>query len=492
MKTPKLPVPASSENAAHEQPMVPSPEPPPSKFSKLYRALAKQYDRLTSWLLDDQAVVGTHQPDDLLADAQWAVGQQQARGSRLLVWGSVLTVSVLLLWAAFGKIDEVVRGQGKVVPSRQVQVVQSLDGGVVEEILIRPGDRVEEGQVLLRIDPTRFSSSLGESKAGLLALKAKAARLEALASGEDFQAPGDVLQEAPDLIEMERGVWESRKQEIETTVSIARDQLQQRQQELRETQANRDQASASCSLTSEELAVTRPLLKSGAVSEVDLLRLQRDVARFCGEARAAGAQMGRIHAAIAEAQRKIQETELNARNLARNELSETLAKLNATEQSQLALVDRVKLAEVRSPVRGTINNLLANTVGGVVQPGKDILDIVPLDDSLLLEVKVNPRDIGFLHLGQRADVKFTAYDFVVYGGLKGELEQIGANTVTDEKGNAFYIVKVRTERAHVGDDSRPIIPGMQAEVHILTGKRTLLQYLLKPILRAKTNAFIER
>ncbi|MEG1102798.1 MAG: HlyD family type I secretion periplasmic adaptor subunit [Comamonas sp.] len=454
--------------------------------------LNAQWKSFERWLLDGNDVVGTHQASDLQADAQWAAGQQQARGSRLLVWVSLATVVVLVIWASFGYIDEVVRGTGKVVPSRQIQVVQSLDGGIVKEILVRPGERVEAGQVLLRIDPTRYSSSLGENRAELLALKSKAARLQALASGDPFVVPEDVQAVAPQIVAMERRMWETRTQELNTTVNIARDQLRQRQQELRETQANRDQASSSCSLTSEELAVTRPLLKSGAVSEVDLLRLQRDVARFCGEAKAAGAQIGRIQAAIQEADRKIQEAELNARNQARNELSEVRGKLGTLEQGKVALEDRVKLAEVRSPVRGTINTLMANTVGGVVQPGKDILDIVPSDDSLLMEVQINPRDIGFLHFGQKAEVKFTAYDFAIYGGLQGKLEQIGANTVTDEKGNSFYVVKVRTERSHVGDDSRPIIPGMQAEVHILTGKRTLMQYLLKPILRAKSNALTER
>ncbi|MFZ7310589.1 HlyD family type I secretion periplasmic adaptor subunit [Comamonas jiangduensis] len=448
--------------------------------------------RWENWLVEGDAKKDTLAASDLAADAQWAASQQQAKGSRILLWSSLLCVLVLLIWASLGSIDEVVRGQGKVVPSRQVQVVQSLDGGVVEEILVRPGQKVDAGQVLLRLDPTRSTASLGENKAETLALKAKAARLEALATGEPFKVPDDVLKQAPNVVEMERRVWENKNQELQTAVSIARDQFNQRQQELRETMANRDQAASSCSLTSEELRVTKPLLSSGAVSEVDLLRLQRDVARFCGEAKAAGAQIGRIQAAIQEAERKVQESELNARNLARVELSETRGKLSSLEQGQLALQDRVKLAEVRSPVRGTVNNLMANTVGGVVQPGKDILDIVPMDDTLLLEVQINPKDIGFLHFGQKAEVKFTAYDFAIYGGLAGKVEQIAANTITDEKGNSFYIVKVRTDRAHVGDDSRPIIPGMQAEVHILTGQRTLMQYLLKPILRAKANAFTER
>lgn len=451
-----------------------------------------QLRRTTRWLLEGNAAVAMHNAADYAADAHWAIAQQQARGSRLLVWVSLLAVLCLGIWASLGEIDEVVRGQGKVVPSQQVQVVQSLDGGMVEEILVRPGQHVEEGQVLLRLDPTRYSSSLGENKADTLSLKAKAARLEALATGERLQMPDDVLRAAPKLAEMERRVWESRNQEFNTTINIARDQLRQRQQELKETHANRDQAASSCSLTSEELNVTKPLLKSGAVSEVDLLRLQRDVARFCGEAKAAGAQSDRIRAAIQEAEKKIQEAELNVRNQARVELAEIRAKLSNLEQGQLALADRVKLAEVRSPVRGTVNILMANTVGGVVQPGKEILEIVPTDGTLLLEVQINPRDIGFLHFGQKAEVKFTAYDFAIYGGLSGVVEQIGANTITDEKGNAFYIGKVRTDKVHVGDNTRPIIPGMQAEIHILTGKRTLMQYLLKPILRAKSNALTER
>lgn len=425
-------------------------------------------------------------------DAIKALKQQEVRGSRLLIWVSLLGIVSLIVWASLAYIDEVVRGDGKVVPSRQIQVIQSLDGGVVEEILVRPGQLVEQGDVLLRIDPTRFSSSLGENRAEMFSLAAKAARLEAIATGEPFIAPEEVLAEAPHLIDMERRVWETRTLEIESAVRQAEEQLKQRQQELRETQANRDQAASSCSLTSRELAVTRPLLKSGAVSEVDLLRLQRDVARFCGEQKAATAQIDRIRAAIDEATIKIEETELTARNQARAELSETRGRLAALREGQAALVDRVKLAEVRSPVRGTVNTLAANTVGGVVQPGRDILEIVPLDDTLLLEVRINPRDIGFLHPGQRAEVKFTAYDFAVYGGLSGEVEQIGADTITDEKGNSFYVIKVRTERSHVGDDALPILPGMQAEVHVLTGKRTVMQYLLKPILRARSNAFTER
>ncbi|SAI71915.1 HlyD family secretion protein [Bordetella ansorpii] len=429
---------------------------------------------------------------DYVGNAEWVIHQSQARGSRILLWVSLVTVFLLLVWAALGYIDEVVRGEGKVVPSRQVQIIQSLDGGIVQEILVRPGQEVQAGQVLLKLDPTRFSSSLGENNAEYLSLLAKSARLQALATGDPFVMPERVAKEAHQIGEQERNAWQARNNEITATVNVARDQLKQRQDELRETIAKRDQAASSCALTSRELSVTKPLLSSGAVSEVELLRLQRDVARFCGDQKGAEAQIDRIQSSISEAQNKVQEAELTIRNTARSELSDTNTKLATLREGQSALADRVRLSEVRAPVNGTVKTLFNNTIGGVVQPGKDIIEIVPKDDTLLLEVKIQPRDIGFLHPQQEADVKFTAYDFSIYGGLKGKVEQIGADTVTDEKGNSFYIVRVRTDKNGVGDQQLPIIPGMVAEVHVLTGKHTVLQYLLKPILRARENAFTER
>ncbi|SIT33322.1 HlyD family type I secretion periplasmic adaptor subunit [Achromobacter sp. MFA1 R4] len=461
-------------------------------FGSLLRAPRDIFVFFFNRLLDGAEKGKPAKRSDYIGNAEWIIHESRARGSRILLWTSLLATIGLLVWAALGSIDEVVRGEGKVVPSRQVQIIQSLDGGIVEEILVRPGQEVEAGEVLLRIDSTRFASSLGENNAEYLSLLAKAARLKALATGDPFVAPEEVLKQAPGLAEMERNAWQARNTELNATVNVAREQLKQRQEDLRETIAKRDQASASCGLTSRELQVTRPLLKSGAVSEVDLLRLQRDVARYCGEQKGAEAQIDRFQASIKEAESKIQETELNIRNQARSELSETNTKLATLREGKAALVDRVKLAEVRAPVRGTIKTLFNNTVGGVVQPGKDIIEIVPKDDTLLLEVRIQPRDIGFLHADQEAEVKFTAYDFAIYGGLKGRVEQIGADTVTDEKGNSYYVVRVRTDRSTVGDKLLPIIPGMVAEVHILTGKRTVLQYLLKPILRAKANAFTER
>ena len=236
---------------------------------------------------------------------------------------------------------------------------------------------------------------------------------------------------------------------------------------------------------------TRPLLSTGAVSQVDVLRLERDVTRNRGDAETAAAQIARAQAAIGEANRKVQETELQFRNESRKDLSEALGKLNAINEGKVALDDKVDKTQVKSPVRGRVQRLLANTVGGVVQPGKDIVEIVPLDDSLVLEARVLPRDIAFIAPGQMANVKFTAYDFSIYGGLEAKVENISPDTEVDEKGNAFYVIRVRTLKSDFGDNL-PVLPGMTAEVDILTGKKTVLSYLLKPVIKAKAYALRER
>ncbi|MDY0014175.1 MAG: HlyD family type I secretion periplasmic adaptor subunit [Rhodocyclaceae bacterium] len=433
-------------------------------------------------------------PDDALdwaVDADWARLQQEPLRARALLRWAALTVGVLVLWAAIAKVDEVTKGEGKVIPSSQLQVVQTVDGGVVEEILVKEGQAVEAGQLLLRIDPTRFVSNLRENRSQYLALTARAARLQALSQSQPFVPPADVLKEAPELVERERVLFESSRAELEAQLSIARQQNSQRLQELNEVQARREQAARGFELVSQELAVTKPLVKSGAVSDVDILRLERDVARLRGERDQASAQIARVQAAIAESNGKIQEVELNFRNQLRNELSETMAKLGSVSEGSAALADRVAKAEVKSPMRGTVKRLLVNTVGGVVQPGKEVMEVVPSDEALLLEARVRPRDIAFLRPGQPAMVKFTAYDFSIYGGLEATVDHIAADSVVDDEGNAFYTVRVRTLKSSLGE-GLPIIPGMVAEVDVLTGKKTILSYLLKPVLRAKANALTER
>ncbi len=416
--------------------------------------------------------------------------QKTARAQRIIRTGVAAAV-LLLVWSSFAEIDEVTRGDGKVIPSRQLQVVQSLDGGVVSEILVKEGQVVEPNQVLLKIDETRATSGVLESEAQSFSLRVKQARLKALAEGIPFTPPSPGTPAESHIVEEERNLYLSRTSELSAMMSINRQQVSQRQQELNEAEAKRSAAGRALALAQEELRKTRPLLSSGAISEVDVLRLERDVSRNRGDAEQASAQISRARAAIGEAERKIQETSLAFRNEARRELSEVLGKINTLNQGSAALTDRVDKAQVRSPVRGRVQRLMANTVGGVVQPGKDLVEIVPLDDTLVLEAKVQPRDIAFIHPKQKATVKFTAYDFSIYGGLDAVVENISPDTQVDEKGNAFYVVRVKTEHAQFGED-KPIIPGMTAEVDILTGKKTVLSYLLKPVLKAKTYALSER
>ena len=428
---------------------------------------------------------------ELEADA--VMSTAKTHRAQTLVRTAVIVMVVLITWAALAPIDEVTKGDAKVIPSKQLQVIQSLDGGIVSEILVKEGQVVEAGQMLLKIDETRATSGVRESAAQTFALQTKLARLKALAEGQSFTPPTprkDNLEEQR-VVEEERQLYDARRSEFHALVGISEQQLEQREQELTEAKSKRDSATRSLELSQQELTKTRPLLATGAVSEVEILRLERDVSRARGDTEQATAQSARALAAIAEARRKIQETELSFRNEARKELSETALKLNSLSEGGVALADRVDKAMVRSPVKGTINRILVNTVGGVVQPGKEVVEIVPLDDALLLEARIAPKDIGFLAAGQPALVKFTAYDFSIYGGLEATVDHIASDTVTDEKGNAFYVIRVRTQKPRLAANL-PVIPGMVAEVDVKTGKKSVLSYLLKPVLRAKSVALTER
>lgn len=428
---------------------------------------------------------------DFVKDADYFMIHQEPLRARVLVRTILIALALFVMWTAVALVDEITQADGKVIPSSQIQILQSLDGGIVVEINVKEGQVVDAGQILLRVDPTRFESSVRENRSQYLALTAKAARLRALAEGLPFVPPPEVLVEDPKTVQDEQRLYETARSNVEAQISIARQQLVQRQQELSEMRVKREQASQAYELTAKELTLTKPLINSGAVSEVELLRLERDTTRFRGERDMAAAQILRSQAAMAEASRKIEEIELNARNEVRKDLGDTMARLNAFTEGGVALADKVKHAAVRSPVKGTVKRLLVNTVGGVVQPGRDLIEVVPLDDALILEAKVAPKDIAFLRPGQPAMVKFTAYDFSTYGGLEAKLEHIGADSITDEKGNTFFLVKVRTNKSSLGANL-PIIPGMVAEVDIITGQKSILAYLLKPVLRAKQGALTER
>jgi membrane fusion protein, adhesin transport system len=434
------------------------------------------------------------------ADADFAIGRAGAdlhapRGfAHLLLFAIVAFFGVFFAWASWAELDEVTRGEGKVIPSSQVQVVQNLEGGIVAEILVREGAIVEAGQVLVRIADVRAASDFRESRTRYLALLGALGRLRAEVEQTTIAFAPEVLSEAPRVAQNERALYNARREAQESELDVLRSQAAQRRQELSELATRLGQLERSHALAVEELEITAPLAKSRVVSKVQLLRLEREVNDLEGELEATRLAMPRGEAALREAERKIEERRLNFRAEAQRELNAVEAEATALQETIAAEADMVSRTEVRSPVRGTVKQLFVATVGGVVQPGADLVEIVPLEDTLLVEARIKPADIAFLHPGQPAMVKVTAYDFAIYGGLDGVVEDISADTITDERGESFYRVRVRTNDValHKADEPLPIIPGMTTQVDILTGEKTVLDYLLKPILRAKQRALRER
>lgn len=428
---------------------------------------------------------------DFVEDADFYMIHQSPVRGKVIIRIAIAVVVLFVIWAALTNVNELVKGDGKVVPSSQLQVLQSIDGGVVQKIYVHEGDKVKAEQPLVQIDTTRFLSTVRENQAQNVSLAAKAERLNALLENRRFEFPKGLTEEQQSVFEQEQRYYENAMFELQSQVSISKQQLLQKQQELSEMQAKQEQLKQLLESAAHELKITKPLLSSGAVSEVDLLRLERDVSRYSGDLAQTVAQISKTQAAIGEAQRKVGQVELEFRNNLRKDLSETMGKLNASSEGSVGLEDKLKQSVIRSPMDGYVKRLFVNTVGGVVTAGRDIVEVVPSEDTLMLEAKVQPRDIAFLRVNQKALVKFTAYDFSIYGGMEAKLVSIGADSITDEKQNTYFVVKLRTTKAELRP-GLPIIPGMQAEVDIETGKKSVLTYLLKPILRAHQAALTER
>jgi len=431
---------------------------------------------------------------DPMTDIRASIMAQSPRGGRAIVWVVLLLFVLFMVWAYYSEIEQVTRGLGKVVPSTQIQVVQNLEGGILSEFMVDVGELVKKDQLLLRIDETRFSSSFKQNRVKYLSYKARAARLLAEANGTDFKVPQEVIDEKPEIGVREQELFESRKREFESTMDILEEQISQRQHENRELSTKLEELTRTYALLQKELELTRPLIAQGAVSEVEVLHLERQASQMRGEIETIKQTIPKAQSRLQEAQLELRENQLVFFNKAKSELNEVLAELEEVSASAIALEDRLRRTSVRSPVTGTINRLLVNTVGGVIQPGMDLVEIVPLEDTLVIEAKIKPADIAFLRPNQEAKVKFTAYDFTIYGGLDARLEHISADSITDEKGYSYYLVRLRTNKNYLGPESDPlpIIPGMVASVDILTGKKTILAYLLKPVLRAKYMALREQ
>ncbi|RWU24308.1 HlyD family type I secretion periplasmic adaptor subunit [Pseudomonas alkylphenolica] len=429
-----------------------------------------------------------------LPEVNKALIEDAPRIVRLTIWGVIAFFLFLGLWANFAIIDEVTRGEGKAIPSSKLQKIQNLEGGIVAQIYAKEGEIVEVGAPLLRLDDTRFVSNVGETEADRLAMALRVERLSAEVEDRPLKIDEEIRKAAPSQATNEESLYQSRRQQLQDEIGGLQEQLVQRQQELREFSSKQAQYRNSLQLLRQEIQMSEPLVAQGAISQVEVLRLKRAEVENRGQLDATSLAIPRAESAIKEVERKIDETRGKFRSEALTQLNEARTDLSKAQATGKALDDRVSRTLVTSPVRGIVKQLLVNTVGGVIQPGSDLVEIVPLDDTLLVEARVRPQDIAFLHPGQEAMVKFTAYDFTIYGGLKAKLEQIGADTITDEDKNTFYVIKLRTERSHLGSDDKPllIIPGMVASVDIITGKKSVLSYLLKPIIRARAEALRER
>ncbi|MEG1042536.1 MAG: HlyD family type I secretion periplasmic adaptor subunit [Pseudomonas sp.] len=429
-----------------------------------------------------------------LPEVNKALIEDAPRIVRMTIWGVIAFFLFMGLWANFAIIDEVTRGEGKAIPSSKLQKIQNLEGGIVAQIYAKEGQIVEAGAPLLRLDDTRFVSNVGETEADRLAMALRVERLSAEVEDRPLKIDEEIRKAAPSQAANEEALYQSRRQQLQDEIGGLQEQLVQRQQELREFSSKQAQYRNSLQLLRQEISMSEPLVAQGAISQVEVLRLKRAEVENRGQLDATSLAIPRAESAIKEVERKIDETRGKFRSDALTQLNEARTDLSKAQATGKALDDRVNRTLVTSPVRGIVKQLLVNTVGGVIQPGSDLVEIVPLDDTLLVEARIRPQDIAFLHPGQEAMVKFTAYDFTIYGGLKAKLEQIGADTITDEEKNTFYVIKLRTERSHLGTDDKPllIIPGMVASVDIITGKKSVLSYLLKPIIRARAEALRER
>ncbi|MDO6706044.1 HlyD family type I secretion periplasmic adaptor subunit [Photobacterium sp. 1_MG-2023] len=445
---------------------------------------------------------------DFVDDKTAALLLNTPGSARLMLWVIVIFFGVAGVWASQAELEQVTSGNGKVIPSSQLQIVQNLEGGIVKDLLVREGEQVTKGQPLLLIDDTRFQSDFRERAQELASAQANAIRLNALLDNVSVDRqkktvsirqtplafPDDFLESYSALVRRQQAEYRDNLTNLESQLAVAAQQIQQKQQELVEARSRLNNQRQGYQLANREYNITKPLAEEGVVPEIELLKLQRQLNETRKDLRSTELQIPVIQAAIREAEFKRLDIALQFRSETQSELNQATTRRDALSQSSVGLQDKVQRTLVRSPVTGTIQSLYVNTIGGVIQPGMDIVAIVPTEDNLVIEAKILPQDIGFLRPGLKAMIKFSAYDFTVYGGLEGTLEQISADTIQDEEGNSFYQVKIRTDKNNLADDSGealPIIPGMIASADIITGKRTVMQYLLNPVLKARHSALRE-
>jgi adhesin transport system membrane fusion protein len=431
---------------------------------------------------------------DFMAELEAARHMKPSLTANLLLICIAALVVLFFVWASVCEIEILARGQGQVVPTREIQTVQSLEGGILEELLVSEGDIVEKGQVLLRISDIQFSSEERGTEARFLSLSAKKARLEAEANGEPFSMPEEISEKVPQIAANEQSLYNSRQAELKNALSILDDKIEKVNAELAEINARISSFYKSHSFLEEELAITSKMVEQKAAPKIEEIRLQRELSDISGKLRAARERRNGLQAELRAAKNERSNQEDKFRTKAFAELNEVETEISALQESLKSIEDRVYRTEVRSPVKGVVNNIAIKTVGGVIEPAQRLVEIVPIDDDLKIVAKISPNDIAFLEKGQKVKVNITAYDARRYGSLEGRLERVGASSVTDREGNIFFEIEVRTDRNYMGseDSPLPVTPGMVAQTDIITGKRTILEYLAKPIRQAGRVVLRER
>lgn len=422
------------------------------------------------------------------------------RDARRSLWSWIFLITTIVMfiaaifWAKHADLEEVTRGQGRIIPSGKIQLVQSLEGGIVETIHVSVGERVKAGQLLLRIDDTTFSASLGELDARKYALNGKIARLEAELAGRGrITFTEDLKINAPDVIASENQLFSMRRSNVANNLGVLGSRKEQKQQELAELRSNIQRMRQELTIAKEDLAINENV--SDLVPQSEILKLRKEVSRLTGELDVTTSSIMRAEAGVREAEGMRSTERSNFRQEAQAELTEARADLSVLLAGSKAAGDRVDRADIRSPVDGIINEIHVNTLGGVVQAGRDLVEIVPFGGDLLVEARIRPQDIAFLSPQQLARVKITAYDFSIYGGLEGHVERIGADSLTDElTGETYFPIDIRADAANFkkDDKSLPITPGMVASVDIITGHKSVLQYLMKPVNKARYEGLRER
>jgi adhesin transport system membrane fusion protein len=423
------------------------------------------------------------------------------RTARMLLMTVTGLLVVFLLWAHFAVLDEVKRGNGKVVPSRQTQVVQSLEGGIISELLIQEGAIVRKDQPLARIEDTNFAAQFGEIRERRGAMAARVIRLEAETFGKtSVEFPEDLTKLAPRAVQSERSVFDAHMRKLAQDIDVIAQQEWQKKKEIDELRASETRFSETLTLLTRETLLTRRLYEQKVVPEIEMLRSDRQATDMRGQLAVVQATMVKTEAAVKEAQSRLLNITTAFRSTAEDDLAKSRGDLAVLDENIKSAQDRVRRTELRSPVYGIVNRLNVTTIGAVVAPGASVMEIVPLEDTLLVEGRIRPQDIAFIRPDHEAVVKLSAYDSSVYGSLHGRVERISADTITDEKGDknergeTFYRVMVRTEKNHLGtaEQPLPIIPGMVATVEVLTGKKSVLDYLVKPARMLRDEAFRER